>query len=507
MTTVKRVLGGRYQLEHLLASGGMGTVWQARDQRLNRAVAVKELSGAGLTLPLAGQRFDREARAAARLAHPNIVALHDAGIDDGHPYLVMELIHGRSVAAVLENGPLPPASAVAVAAQTCDGLAAAHAAGIVHRDIKPANLLITASGVVKICDFGIARLHDTANDVTLNGVTPLLGSYKYLAPEQAVGSAVDARTDIYALGCTLYAMVAGVPPFTGDPQTVLQQHLTQPPPSLAIGRDDVPGELEALVRRLLQKDPEQRPTSALEVKSQLAAVSQHLAVTEIPLQAVPTSPVTQPPAAPPQEAGGPATTSRRILLTVVGVPFLVALVVLATLGITKWWPSAGGVDARTAPSALNGTSAPPSASIARRPATPSPNAPTSPVIKGNDPIASALPSSSVPDLRSTPPSPTPTDPIVAMRLSIRRQVDAGNLNPTAAPDLYKKVDDISRATQDGKPGDAAKKAQDLQNKLTELHESGPLTTAGYLQLNAELDRLVNSLSLTEPPGPAKPTRR
>jgi len=206
MTTVERVLGGRYQLEQLIASGGMGAVWRARDQRLDRAVAVKELTVSGLSLPMAIPRFDREARAVARLAHPNIVALHDVGIDDGRPFLVMELVDGRSVAELLEEGPLPPASAVAIAAQTCDGLGAAHAAGVIHRDIKPANLLLTDTGVVKICDFGIARLHDTAGDTTLSGVAPPLGSYKYLAPEQATGAPTDARTDLYALGCTLYAI-------------------------------------------------------------------------------------------------------------------------------------------------------------------------------------------------------------------------------------------------------------------------------------------------------------
>ena len=147
---VGRVLGGRYQTEQLLGSGGMGAVWRARDLRLDRPVAVKELTGAGLSYPMAMARFDREARTVAGLTHPNIVEVYDFGADDGNSYLVMELIEGSTVAAMLAGGPLPFAAAISIAAQTCDGLAAAHEAGVIHRDIKPANLMLTPAGVVKI---------------------------------------------------------------------------------------------------------------------------------------------------------------------------------------------------------------------------------------------------------------------------------------------------------------------------------------------------------------------
>ena len=154
---VGRVFSDRYQIEEFLGGGGMARVWRGRDLRLGRPVAIKELAGPWLRDPTALARFDREARTAARLAHPNIVAVHDVGVDNDSRYLVMELIEGVTVSAMLADGPLPVVQAIAIAAQICDGLAAAHAAGVIHRDIKPANLMLTPAGVVKICDFGIAQ--------------------------------------------------------------------------------------------------------------------------------------------------------------------------------------------------------------------------------------------------------------------------------------------------------------------------------------------------------------
>jgi serine/threonine protein kinase len=238
-----RLLSGRYQIDELVARGGMAAVWRGRDLRLDRPVAIKELAGPWLSDPSAMARFDREARTAARLAHPNIVTVYDVGIHDNSPYLVMELIEGATVAEMLVGGPLPVAQAIEIAAQTCDGLAAAHAAGIIHRDVKPANLMITPAGVVKICDFGIARALLATADTNLTGPSFAIGSSKYMAPEQAHGGPIDARADLYALGCTMYAMLAGAPPFSGDASEVLQQHLNQPPVPLRELRADVPPRL------------------------------------------------------------------------------------------------------------------------------------------------------------------------------------------------------------------------------------------------------------------------
>ena len=225
-----QLISGRYRLQAVLGRGGMATVWRGVDERLGRRVAVKLLDGADTADPAMLQRFDREARTAGGLTHPNIVAVYDVGSDNGAPYLVMELIDGTTLATLLVRGPLPIDQAVDVARQICDALAVAHAQGVVHRDIKPANILITTTGTVKVCDFGIARLtHQQQTDLTAPHTA--IGTSAYMAPEQASGGAVDGRTDLYALGCVLYAMLTGQPPFTGDnPLTVMWQHQQQPAP-------------------------------------------------------------------------------------------------------------------------------------------------------------------------------------------------------------------------------------------------------------------------------------
>src|SRR5690606_30567652 len=201
-----RLLNGRYRLHSLIGRGGMAEVWRGEDLRLERRVAVKLLGES--TDPDRLARFRREARTVARLSHPNIVTGHDLGVDGGVTYLVMELIEGTSLATRLAKGPLTVGDAVAIAGQVCDALAAAHAAGIVHRDIKPGNILLTPAGTVKVCDFGIARLlHASPTQLTTTGT--VIGTSEYMAPEQASGAPVDGRTDLYALGCVLYAMLTG----------------------------------------------------------------------------------------------------------------------------------------------------------------------------------------------------------------------------------------------------------------------------------------------------------
>jgi serine/threonine-protein kinase len=494
----------------------MGAVWQARDLRLDRPVAVKELTGPALSYPLAMERFDREARTVARLTHPNIVAVYDFGADEGGPYLVMELVAGRSVAAMLTDGPLPFATAVAIAAQTCDGLGAAHAAGVIHRDIKPGNLLLTPTGVVKICDFGIARLQDAAGQANLTGMGGALGSIHYMAPEQATGGPVDARTDLYALGCTLYAMLAGAPPFTGDlPMEVLQQHVNRAPEPLRTQRPGIPPALEVLVHRLLAKAPDDRPSHVADVTEQLTALAGDPAITgaaaTVPrLAAVPgavalaAAPAARPvpfvaPAAPgppsgPADAGAadhaadgepdtspPERPSRR---AVPGAVILLALlslllVVTATSLLTAEDPLTAAPAPAATPTRASGTSAAPvpatsvASAPARRTGSPEPRASTRTQ-------ATVGPSSNA----------SPLDPIVAMRLSIRRQVETGNLNPDRGSELYRKVDDIAAEINKGNPAEAEKKADDLRHKLADLRKDGKLSAAGYETLISNLDDVV-----------------
>ncbi|WP_344407349.1 protein kinase domain-containing protein, partial [Dactylosporangium fulvum] len=248
-----RVLDGRYEVGPILGRGGMAEVRRGFDRRLERPVAIKVLHRAGLDDPAMLTRFDREARTVARLAHPNIVAVHDVGTDDGVPYLVMELVEGRSLAEALAGGPLAVREVARVGTQVCDALAAAHAAGVVHRDVKPANILLSATGHVKVCDFGIARLPGAAQ-VHLTASATALGTTAYMAPEQAASGQVDARADLYALGCVLFEMLTGRPPFTADtPVRVLWQHVHEQPAPVSALRPGVPPELDALVAALLAK--------------------------------------------------------------------------------------------------------------------------------------------------------------------------------------------------------------------------------------------------------------
>ena len=237
----------------------MGQVWVGHDQLLDREVAVKVLDLSAGTDPAAGERFRREAQAAAALSHPSVVAVHDAGIDDGSAYLVMELLPGPSLDQVIrDRGPLPVDEALDLARQAAAGLAAVHAAGIVHRDVKPGNLMLDSAGRVKVVDFGIARLAEmTATQVTAAG--SVVGSPSYLAPEQARGDAATPASDHYALGCTLMVMLTGRPPFEAEqPVAVLRQHLDDAPPRVSERRADVPAGVDALVDDLLAKGPARR---------------------------------------------------------------------------------------------------------------------------------------------------------------------------------------------------------------------------------------------------------
>jgi serine/threonine-protein kinase len=249
----------------------MAAVWEAEDKVLTRRVAIKVLHP-----HLAGDdgfrtRFRREAVAAARLAHPHIVTTYDTGRDAEVAYIVMELVDGTTLARLLKSsGPLPVAKAVDVAAQVADALACAHAHGVVHRDVKPANILLREDGHVKVADFGIAKA-GAGNDLTRTGV--VMGTAKYLSPEQVSGSPADAGSDIYALGIVLYEMLCGSPPFVGDTElSTAVARLTAAPGSLRDRREDIPRSLEAVVLRSLARDPAARFQSAEEMRSSLLAV-------------------------------------------------------------------------------------------------------------------------------------------------------------------------------------------------------------------------------------------
>jgi serine/threonine-protein kinase len=261
------VLAGRYRLLGLLGRGGVGEVWRAEDLQLGRPVAIKllrRLEGDALS---SLERFKREAKATARLSHPNVVATYDIGSTGDRPYLVMELVRGGDLAQLLRNHGLPPAGEVAdLAIQAARGLDAAHAAGIVHRDVKPANLLLSSDGTLKITDFGIARMSGTENTGGLTGPV-LLGTAAYLAPEQVRGEPATPASDRYALGCVLYELLAGRTPFTGEAHQVLDGHVHSEPAPLLAYRPDAGAGLADLVMKLLSKDPAARPATAAEAEA------------------------------------------------------------------------------------------------------------------------------------------------------------------------------------------------------------------------------------------------
>jgi serine/threonine-protein kinase len=232
-------------------------------------VAVKVMSAALAERdPTHVARFEREARAAASLVHPGIVTVYDTGVDGDERFIAMEYVDGESLAmSISDQAPLDPRRAANLAAQIADALEAAHRAGLVHRDVKPGNVMIARDGTVKVLDFGIARVEDAGS---ITRTASLLGTAAYMAPEHALGSPVDARSDVYSLGCVLYAMLTGAPPFSGDlAAAVLHQQVNAAPRPPSEANPRIDGKLDALVLQMLAKSPAERPQSAAEVRDRL----------------------------------------------------------------------------------------------------------------------------------------------------------------------------------------------------------------------------------------------
>lgn len=261
----------RYRVIERLGGGGMGIVYRARDERLERDVALKFLPPHLSTDEAAKKRFMVEARAAASLEHPNICTVHEIGeADDGQLFIVMGCYDGETLDKRIARGPLAVDDALRIATDVARGLAKAHERGIIHRDVKPANVMVTHDGVVKILDFGIAKLSSASATQTIGAI----GTLAYMSPEQAFGETVDARTDLWALGVVLYEMLMGARPFRGPgDQAVLFSILAGELEPVAHARSDVPAELDALLRRLLARKPGDRLASATELLAALAAIS------------------------------------------------------------------------------------------------------------------------------------------------------------------------------------------------------------------------------------------
>jgi beta-lactam-binding protein with PASTA domain len=275
MTTPQH-LSDRYELGEILGFGGMSEVHLARDLRLHRDVAVKVLRADLARDPSFYLRFRREAQNAAALNHPAIVAVYDTGEAETPtgplPYIVMEYVDGVTLRDIVHtDGPMPPRRAIEVIADACQALNFSHQHGIIHRDVKPANIMISKTGAVKVMDFGIARAIADSNSVTQTAA--VIGTAQYLSPEQARGDTVDARSDVYSLGCVLYEILTGEPPFIGDsPVAVAYQHVREDPIPPTQRRDGLSGDLDAVVLKALTKNPDNRYQTAAEMRADLVRV-------------------------------------------------------------------------------------------------------------------------------------------------------------------------------------------------------------------------------------------
>ena len=273
-----RRLGG-YRILRRLGSGAMADVYLAQQESLSRLVAVKVLRHETAARPNAILRFTQEARAAAGLVHGNIVQIHEVACVDGHHYLAEEYVAGPTLKAwLLERGPLDTRQAIAVLGQVGSALARAAEQGVVHRDIKPENLLVTPAGEVKVADFGLARVLSVGDGADLTQDGTALGTPLYMSPEQAEGKGVDARSDLYSLGATLYHLLAGTPPFGGATSVaVAMAHLREVPRPLGEFRDDLAPELEPIISRLLAKLPADRYRSPGELLEAVGEVEEAIA--------------------------------------------------------------------------------------------------------------------------------------------------------------------------------------------------------------------------------------
>jgi serine/threonine-protein kinase len=277
-TLIDSVFDGRYRIIRKLGAGGMANVYLAEDQELGRQVAIKILDDRHAADDSFIERFRREAKNAAGLSHPNIVSIYDRGEAEGTYYIAMEYLSGRSLKElIVGRGPTPIRIAIDYTRQILAALGFAHRHGIVHRDIKPHNVVIDADGRVKVTDFGIAR--SGASQMTEAG--SIIGTAQYLSPEQARGSPVDQRSDVYSVGIVLYEMLTGKVPFTGEsPLEIAMKHLSEVPVPPSELRDDVPEDLDLIALRALAKDPEDRYQTAEEMDADLGRVARGLSVSE-----------------------------------------------------------------------------------------------------------------------------------------------------------------------------------------------------------------------------------
>ncbi|HWE59801.1 MAG TPA: protein kinase [Solirubrobacteraceae bacterium] len=494
MAGVQEVLVERYELLEVLGRGGMGVVYRARDRVLDRVVAVKMLPLDRAQDSTAVARFEREARAAAALSHRNIVAVFDFGADAETRFIVMEYLRGQSLAELVhEQGAIAVGEAVEIIAQVAEALAAAHAAGIVHRDIKPANVMVDDHGHVKVLDFGIARL---TSGTSLTQTAMVIGSAAYLAPELIRGTSADARSDIYAIGCVLYELLAGQPPFTGElAAAVLHQHNTAAPAPLTRLNPAVPAALDGLVQSMLAKEPSDRPQDADAVISALSAVdvAGEEGVATLPLgdAIAATLPLEAPtrviPARPTTRAAASGSRTRGAVLA--AAVLVLGLLVFVLLGST------------------GGPKAAPGAHTGRKSGTTNTNAvkhPTTSTASTNTATNTVA--------TNTASTPQTVDSAVASIGTLAaRDLQAGTVATPAANAIIGDAQGLLTASQNGQSGPALAGLVKLGSDITSAAQHGQISASALRGLNGAaaslgtaLERAAGSTVTTQTtPGPGQ----
>ncbi|WP_433355052.1 protein kinase domain-containing protein [Microtetraspora malaysiensis] len=505
---VSSVLGDRYRLDAPIGRGGMAEVWRGHDLVRDLPVAVKVFAAEGSD-PSMRARFAQEARTAARVVHPNVVSVYDVGEHEGRPFLVMELLSGRSLAEELAaRGPLGVDEVRRLVGQVAVALDAAHRAGVVHRDIKPANLHLTDGGQVKVVDFGIARLADEAAG-RLTAVGMIVGTAAYMSPEQIMGRPGDAASDMYALGCVCYELLCGHPPFAGSSAELVFQHIQQPPPPPRRFRPELPADLEALVLALLEKEPSARPTAG-EVITRTRS--------------------TPPP--PP----GPARAGDTALLDVSGTglfegggaatgwtpqayPGGGAPAQGPTAHTTAWSPTSGygghlaypdggpaahgnsrrpkrgGMSRRKGAMIAAGAVVPvlavvwlasPSSTSTPDTAAAPTGAATTPAPVRRSPSATPRPT---PSATPTPPAPSPSPTrvvngplawLAGLAGALAAQEQQGGIDSDTAEKVRDKIEEMREKIEDGKPEKVRKKLRELSRTMSEARRKGRLSSSGPL---------------------------
>ena len=466
MTIEGKVLADRYAVGELLGRGGMAEVYLATDRVLDRPVAFKVLGGWLANDATFVERFRREALAAARISHPNLVAVFDAGSEGDVHYIVMEYVAGETLADVLRReGPLDPARSTEIATDLAEALGVAHAARMVHRDVKPANVMLTPDGRTKLMDLGIARSLDGES---ITRASSILGTAGYVSPEQARGDPVDHRSDIYSLGCVLYEMLTGRQPFeAADPLAVAYKHVHEAPKPPTSLESSIPPALGAVTLRAMQKDPAERFQS---VADMTAALQDRTEPTPPVAATRPVPPVavvpTQPTATMPRRSD--RQPPRRRL-----VPLLIVVVVLALLG--------GLASALFGGETPSGSRATPSRSASRSPSA-SPSATPSPT-----PSATAPP---VDPLQSA---------VDALRNLVSEGVSDGTISDKAADDIGKGLEEALKEFAEGDTEKALEKLADLEETVDDLVDHDEIHNSQEQRIDRAIEDVAEQMFFASPP--------